>query len=185
MQPATLVSGSGDSYIRPMDPEPVSLDVESWVNSDPIDLADLRGKVIFLEAFQMLCPGCVSHGLPQAKRVRQTYESSEVAVIGLHTVFEHHDVMGPDALKVFLSEYRISFPVAVDRPVPGQSMPATMSKYQLRGTPSTLLIDKHGRLRSAVLGSLDDLKLGTHIGKLLAEPGPELNIGQSAESDSR
>lgn len=156
-----------------MDPEPVSLDVESWVNSDPIDLADLRGKVIFLEAFQMLCPGCVSHGLPQAKRVRQAYESSEVAVIGLHTVFEHHDVMGPEALKVFLSEYRITFPVAIDRPVPGQSMPATMSKYQLRGTPSTLLIDKHGRLRNAVLGSLDDLKLGTHIGKLLAEPGPE------------
>jgi hypothetical protein len=43
-------------------------------------------------------------------------------VLGLHTVFEHRDVMGRDALAVFLSEYRIDLPVGIDRhdrdPVP-------------------------------------------------------------------
>lgn len=152
-----------------MDPEPLELDVAGWVNSEPIDLADLRGKVVLIEAFQMLCPGCVSHGIPQAKRVHRTFPD-QVAVIGLHTVFEHHDVMGPDALAAFVSEYKITFPVAIDRPVEGRSIPSTMARYQLRGTPASLLLDRHGRLRHSVLGSLDDLVLGMRLGELVSEP---------------
>ncbi len=37
------------------------LQVEKWFNTDcDINLADLRGKVVVIEAFQMLCPGCVT-----------------------------------------------------------------------------------------------------------------------------
>ena len=152
-----------------MDPDPVALEVAGWVNSEPVDLADLRGRVVLIEAFQMLCPGCVSHGLPQAQRVHRAFDRDDVVVLGLHTVFEHHDVMGPDALAAFVSEYKITFPVAVDRPVEGRSIPATMARYQLRGTPTTLLLDRAGRLRHSVLGSLDDLTLGAHLGRLLSE----------------
>ena len=43
------------------------LQVAEWINNDgPVTLLGLRGKVVVLEAFQMLCPGCVAHGLPQA-----------------------------------------------------------------------------------------------------------------------
>ena len=50
--------------------------VAQWFNTDkPLSLEALRGKVIVLEAFQMLCPGCVSHGLPQAVRVRDTFDA--------------------------------------------------------------------------------------------------------------
>lgn len=38
-------------------------DAVGWFNSGPLTLADLRGRVVVLEAFQMLCPGCVAHGL--------------------------------------------------------------------------------------------------------------------------
>ena len=155
-----------------MDQEPVTLDVETWVNSDPIDMSELRGRVVVIEAFQMLCPGCVSHGLPQARRIWQTFKRSDVVVIGLHTVFEHHDVMGPEALRVFVSEYRISFPVAVDRPVEGRSIPSTMGRYQLQGTPSLMLIDRAGRLRHVLFGSSDDLVVGVRIGELLSEEAP-------------
>ena len=160
---------SGTGMVREMDNEPMTLDVADWVNSEPVELSQLRGRVVMIEAFQMLCPGCVSHGIPQALRVHKAFDHSDVVVLGLHTVFEHHAVMGPDALAVFLSEYRVNFPVAVDRPVDGSSMPATMRRYQLRGTPSTLLVDRSGRLRHSVLGSLDDLTLGTHLGTLLSE----------------
>jgi hypothetical protein len=71
-----------------------ALQIERWLNTEqPITLESLRGKVVVLEAFQMLCPGCVSHGLPQAMRVRATFPSGRVAVVGLHTVFEHHEAM--------------------------------------------------------------------------------------------
>lgn len=145
------------------------LDVECWVNSEPVDLTDVRGRVVVIEAFQMLCPGCVSHGIPQAKRIRQSFSEDDVTVLGLHTVFEHHDVMGAEALAAFLSEYRVTFPIAIDRPVEGRSIPSTMGRYQLQGTPSLLIIDRAGRLRHNFFGAVDDLPLGARLGLLLAE----------------
>lgn len=72
------------------------LAVSQWFNTpDPISLTALRGKVIVIEAFQMLCPGCVSHGLPQAQRIHDLFPREDVVVLGLHTVFEHHAAMTP------------------------------------------------------------------------------------------
>ncbi|WP_110204971.1 TlpA family protein disulfide reductase [Nocardioides daejeonensis] len=141
------------------------LEVSEWIGT-PQSLADLRGEVVLVETFQMLCPGCISHGLPMAKRVYETFR--DVRVLGLHTVFEHHEVMGPAALRVFLSEYRIPFPVGVDRN-DGEVVPVTMRTYGLQGTPSTLLIDRAGRLRLSAFGAVDDLLLGARLGMLLAE----------------
>ncbi|MGU3652634.1 TlpA disulfide reductase family protein [Mycolicibacterium sp. A43C] len=153
----------------PLTSEVFDLEVSEWVNSDPIDIAALRGRVIVIEAFQMLCPGCVSHGIPLAQRIHRAFDRDNVTVIGLHTVFEHHDVMGPDALRVFLAEYRIDFPVAIDSPIPGHAIPATMQRYGLRGTPSTLILDRRGRLRHKAFGAVDDLVVGVLIGQLLTE----------------
>lgn len=145
------------------------MDVTEWLG-EPKPLAALRGRVVLLEAFQMLCPGCVNHALPQAKRVQQQFR--HVEVVGLHTVFEHHAVTGPDALRVFLAEFGYTFSVGVDRHEPGSSMPVTMRGYDLQGTPSTVLIDRAGRVRLINLGTLDDLVLGANLGLLLAEPPP-------------
>jgi peroxiredoxin len=148
------------------------LQVTRWFNAPtPITLAALRGKVVVIEAFQMLCPGCVSHGLPQAQRVRRLFTEAQLAVLGLHTVFEHHAAMGEVALEAFLHEYRISFPVGVDAPSTNGPIPHTMAVYNLRGTPSLLLIDKQGRLRKQFFGQVEDLVLGAEIAVLLGEGG--------------
>lgn len=143
----------------------------AWLNTpQPLDLAQLRGKVVLLHAFQMLCPGCVAHAIPQAKRAAQLFAGAPLAVIGLHTVFEHHAVMGADALQVFLHEYRVNFPVGIDAPGPdGDPIPRTMRAYAMQGTPTTILIDAAGQLRQQVFGACDDLWLGAEIGMLLAE----------------
>lgn len=145
--------------------------VDRWFNThDAITLESLRGKVVVLEAFQMLCPGCVSHGLPQATRVHSTFAREQVAVIGLHTVFEHHEAMTPTALQAFLHEYRIPFPVGVDRAGPDGRIPRTMAAYAMRGTPTLTLIDRNGRIRHQHFGQVGDLVLGAQIAGLLAEP---------------
>jgi hypothetical protein len=138
-----------------------------------MSLADLRGSVVVIEAFQMLCPGCVSHGLPQAQRVAATF-GSDITLIGLHTVFEHHEAMTPVSLEAFLHEYRITFPVGVDEPSPDSGAPLTMRRYGLRGTPSLVLIGRDGRLRLNAFGQIDDLALGAHIARLIDEPAPDL-----------
>ncbi len=142
-----------------------------WFNTpEPLALDGLRGRVVMLHAFQMLCPGCVSVALPQAQRVAALFAKEPVAVVGLHTVFEHHDVMGPAALEVFLHEYRVRFPVAVDdRGDAGDPLPRTMRAYGMRGTPTVILIDSVGRIRRHVFGAYDDLQLGRDLGALITE----------------
>lgn len=148
--------------------------VERWFNTPvPIELAALRGRVVVLEAFQILCPGCVSHGLPQAARVRAAFPPEQVAVVGLHTVFEHHEAMTPVSLQVFLHEYRITFPVGVDSPGIDDPVPRTMRAYGLRGTPSLVLIDALGNIRGQYFGQVDDLVLGARIASLLHEAHAE------------
>lgn len=122
-----------------------------------------------LHAFQMLCPGCVQHGLPQAQRIHAVFEPSEVAVVGLHTVFEHHSAMSPVSLRAFIHEYRIAFPVGVDATGAEGPVPQTMQAYGLRGTPSLLLIDRQGRLRRHSFGAEEDMAVGAAIATLLAE----------------
>jgi hypothetical protein len=149
------------------------LTVSAWLNSPvPLTLAGLRGKVVAIEVFQMLCPGCVSKGLPQAAAIASLFPPEQVEVIGLHSVFEHHAVMTTDALEVFLHEYRITFPVAIDMPSEHGAVPLTMERYGLRGTPSLLLIDRQGRLRYQHFGSAHDMQVGAVIGQLLAETAP-------------
>ncbi len=141
-----------------------------WFNTPaPLTLSALRGKVVFITAFQMLCPGCVAQGLPQALRVRAAFREEDVAVIGLHTVFEHHAAMTPVSLKAFLHEYRIGFPVGVDEADGAGGPPLTMRAYAMRGTPTTLLIDRESRLRTHAFGHLADLELGAQIASLVGE----------------
>lgn len=142
--------------------------VSQWFNSEgPITLPDLAGKVVVLHAFQMLCRGCVLHGTPQAQKVAKLFPADRVAVIGLHTVFEHHEAMTPVSLRAFIHENQIAFPVGVD--AAGEAtfpIPLTMAHYGMRGTPSLLLFDKSGKLRQHVFGQIDDMALGAEIAML-------------------
>lgn len=160
--------------------------VTRWFNSDnprgdnprddnPSDLSTLRGRVVIAAAFQMLCPGCVEHTIPQLKRAHAFFPPDHVAVVGLHTVFEHHDAMRPSALAAFLHEYEITFPVGVDTPGQGgDPIPSTMRRYDMRGTPTMLLIDRAGRLRRQTFGHVPDLQLGAEVMSLVHEDVPVL-----------
>lgn len=143
---------------------------EKWLNIPaPVTLEGLRGKVVLIYAFQMLCPGCVEHSIPQARNVFSAFPASEVAVLGLHTVFEHHEAMKETSLRAFLHEYRVEFPVGIDKPSGNSPIPETMALYKMRGTPTTLLIDRQGSLRIHKFGHIPDLILGAEIMSLIKE----------------
>lgn len=145
------------------------IDAVEWLNcTTPQTLEILRGRVVVIEVFQMLCPGCVAHGLPQVQNVRRTFRPEDVMVLGLHSVFEHHEAMTPAALRAFVHEYDIRFPVAIDRPGEGD-LPRTMGKWGLEGTPTLLLVDRRGRLRARHFGQIPDMALGAEVMALLRE----------------
>ena len=157
------------------------LQTRDWLNTDEsIALGALRGKVVLIEAFQMLCPGCVSHGLPQAMRVHRVFDRDQVVVVGLHTVFEHHGAQGSrEALAAFLHEYKIAFPVGIDAPSDCGGIPQTMARYGMQGTPTLILVDKQGRLRKQKFGWEDDLILGAEIMSLVRDDGDASPAGDT------
>ena len=149
------------------------LAVSHWFNTpEPITLQSLRGRVVLLHAFQMLCPGCVSHGTPQAQRAQSLFRNTDLAVIGLHTVFEHHAAMTPVSLEAFIHEYRLTFPIGVDQASENDPIPITMRRYQMRGTPSCVIIGRDGAIRHHGFGQEEDMALGAILGSLLAEKAP-------------
>ena len=146
------------------------LDTTAWLNTPaPLKLSELKGRVVVIHAFQMLCPGCVAEGIPQASSIHRLFAEKGVQVIGLHTVFEHHEVMNLNALTAFVGEYRLPFPVAVDTPSTTGAIPLTMEKYQMRGTPTLIVIDQKGHMRLNHFGRISDMQVGSLIGGLLAE----------------
>ena len=160
----------GSTTVKPLQAPP--LQVAHWFNTPaPVTLEQLGGRVVVLHAFQMLCPRCVSHGLPQAQRLHRLFSREQVSVVGLHTVFEHHAVMGnAAALQAFIHEYRLDFPIGMDQPDGTDGVPKTMQALNLRGTPSLVVLDKQGRVRLNHFGVIDDLQLGALVGGLIGEP---------------
>ncbi len=169
--PARLRVSPGVFGLDPPGQPALPWSTSQWFHArQDLQLASLRGKVVVLHAFQMLCPGCVQHGLPQAQRIHATFSAAGVAVIGLHTVFEHHAAMTPVSLQAFLHEYRIRFPVGVDAAAAnGDPIPVTMQAYGMQGTPSLMLIDRNGHLRLHKFGAVEDLAVGAAIAALIAE----------------
>lgn len=144
--------------------------VQGWFNTDrPLTLGALRGRVVVLSAFQVLCPHSIASGVPQAQRIHETFAPSDVTVIGMHTTFEHHDAFSTAVLKAFIQEYRLKFAIALDQPNPVSPIPHTMERYKMRGTPSLVLIDRHGMVRKHAFGAVDDLRIGAEIGALIQE----------------
>ena len=145
--------------------------ISEWLNTPaPIDLEAQRGHVVVACAFQMLCPGCVAHAIPQMRAVHELFSPYGAVVVGLHTVFEHHESMTVTALRAFAHEYGIRYPVGVDMPADdGRPIPQTMAAYRMQGTPTLLLIDRAGQLRRQIFGHIPDLRLGAEIMRLVVE----------------
>lgn len=142
--------------------------VSRWFNTaQPITLAGLMGRPVLIHAFQMLCPGCVSHGTPQAERAHRLFAGSDLSVIGLHTVFEHHAAMTPVSLEAFILEYQLTFPIGVDEASGVGSSPVTMKRFGMRGTPTTVLVGRDGGILHHGFGMEDDMALGAMISSAL------------------
>ena len=145
--------------------------IEKWLNTEEnISLNSLKGKVIIFEAFQMLCPGCVLHGMPLLKKIYETLKNrDDISIFAVHTVFEHHQSMTEEPLKTFLYEFGYDFPVAIDKHIDinKDPIPETMKAYNLRGTPSLVIINKEGFIEKIFFGHVDELELGLLIGRLL------------------
>ena len=76
----------------------------------------------------------------RGKRVAEIFADAPLAVVGVHTVFEHHEAMRVPSLRAFLHEYRVRFPIGVDAPgAGGEPTPQTMRAPRSRPSVRTAL----------------------------------------------
>ncbi|MGQ9496573.1 MAG: hypothetical protein ACUVRY_10065 [Thermoanaerobaculaceae bacterium] len=69
----------------------------------------------------------MSRGIPQPQGVAKLFANGPLSVVGLPTVFEHHEAMQLPSLRAFVHEFRIRFPIGVNAPDPGGGpVPCTM-----------------------------------------------------------
>jgi len=213
--------------------EAPNLGVSKWVQGLPTNIDKEKDKVILVEVFQVNCPGCFLHAIPQAIDIYNKYRKEGVTVLGISTAFEDFDKNTIENLELLLTKgetvgetlralgqygqlvdgkklpYKIPFPVGMDllkkdegpisqekineiieANVPGfdsynehqksdiiervkqylkskEYSAQTFEQYALRGTPSSILIDKKGILRDVGFGQNDFLE--ENIKKLLEE----------------
>ncbi len=118
-----------------------ALAVDDWARGHPTTLDELRGKVVLLDIFQVICPGC-HKAHPEIARMQKQYEEDGLEVLGLAVAFELHSAQTPEKIRRYVDRKASPYPVALDK-----GLIETFRLYGARGTPYTVLIDRQGRIR--------------------------------------
>ncbi len=103
-------------------------------------LADLKGKVVFLNLWATWCPPCKEE-MPAMERLWQRYKGQGLVVIALSM-----DASGATAVKPFIEEAKYTYRVGLDPKMEIAQL------YGARSLPSTFIIDRNGALRAIALG---------------------------------
>lgn len=74
--------------------------VSEWVQGAPTNFDQEKDHIVILEVFQVNCPGCFMHALPEAVEIYNKYKDDGVRVLGLATAFEDFDKNTLDNLKM-------------------------------------------------------------------------------------
>ena len=80
-----------------------NLIVSEWIQGRPTNIDKERGNVVLVEVFQVNCPGCFTHGIPQAIDMYMKYRDGGLKVLGVATAFEDFDKNTLDNLKLLLT----------------------------------------------------------------------------------
>ncbi len=135
---------------------------EAWLNSAPLHLGDLKGKVVMVEFWTFGCYNC-RNVEPYVKKWHQKYASQGFVVIGVHSPeFSHEREV--ENVKRYLREHDIRFPVPIDNDF------STWNKYGNRYWPAMYLVDKQGVIRYVRIGEGGYQDTEQLIRNLLAEP---------------
>ncbi len=133
----------------------------TWINSEPLTLKSLRGRVVIVDFWTFACYNC-RNALPAVKNWDARYRAQGLTVIGVHTP-ELDSERNLDNLKHEIAELGIRFPVMTDNDY------STWNAYRVSAWPTWFVIDKQGRIRWQHVGEGAYEETEEVIKQLLAE----------------
>ena len=132
-----------------------------WINSEPLTLDSLRGKVALIEFWTFGCYNC-RNTLPAVKRWDTLYRERGLTIIGVHSPeFDHEKNV--ESVRRQVKSLGIRFPVVTDNNY------ETWRAYGIQAWPTILVLDKQGRIRWTHIGEGMYNETEDVIKKLLAE----------------
>jgi thiol-disulfide isomerase/thioredoxin len=146
---------SSDSAISP------ELAAGDWINSEPLKLNDLRGRVVLIEFWTFGCYNC-RNTLPHIKDWDNRYRTKGLTVIGVHSP-EFAEERIVENLRRQVDSLGIRYPVVSDNDF------QTWNAYKVEAWPTIFLLDKQGRIRWMRVGEGDYEEAERLIQTLLAE----------------
>jgi thiol-disulfide isomerase/thioredoxin len=135
---------------------------QTWINSKPLRLAELKGKVVLLEFWTFGCYNC-RNVEPHVKAWHQKYADKGLVVIGVHAPeFSYERVIAN--VQRYVRDHAILYPIAIDNDF------ITWNRYKNRYWPALYLIDKRGIIRYTRVGEGGYARTDQAIQALLGEP---------------
>jgi len=141
--------------------------VASWINSDPLSLANLKGKVVLIDFWTYSCINCI-RTQPYLNSWHDKYKDEGLVIIGVHApefAFEKITSNVQDAVNTA----RINYPVALDNHF------STWKAYDNQFWPAKYLIDKDGQVRYTHFGEGEYDETESAIQALLKEAGNQVS----------
>jgi len=144
-------------------PAPSFVGISNWINSEPLTMKELRGKVVLIDFWTYTCINCI-RTLPYITSWYEKYKDQGLVVIGVHTP-EFEFEKDTENVKRAISQYGITYPVAQDNDF------RTWDAYSNRYWPAKYLIDKDGKIRYFHFGEGKYEETEKAIQDLLKESG--------------
>ena len=148
------------------DPAPEFAGIAGWLNSEPLTLRRLRGRVVLIDFWAYSCVNCV-RTFPALRKLYATYRPFGLEIVGVHAPefdFEKRAVNVEDAIR----RNQLSWPVALDNDM------ATWRAYDNHWWPHVYLVDARGTIRFDHIGEGGDDLIQTRLRSLLTETGARL-----------
>lgn len=135
--------------------------IKQWLNSEPLTMAQLRGKVVLVDFWTYDCINCINT-LPHVVRWHDKYKDKGLVVVGVHTP-EYAFERKTDNVRAALKRFDIRYPVAQDNGY------ETWNAYGNRYWPAFYLVNKKGQVVYTHFGEGRYEQTEAKIQQLLAE----------------
>lgn len=132
-----------------------------WINSEPLTLKNLHGRVVLIEFWTFACYNC-RNTIPTVKKWDVQYRDKGLTIIGVHTP-ESDLERNADDVRREIAALGIKYPVVTDNDY------STWKVYGVEAWPTLFLLDKQGRVRWTHVGEGYYDETEEVIKKLLAE----------------
>jgi cytochrome c biogenesis protein CcdA/thiol-disulfide isomerase/thioredoxin len=162
--------------LRDFGAAPEFSEIALWLNTEPLTVRSLLGKVVVLDFWTYSCVNCL-RTLPHVKRWYATYRNAGLVVVGVHTPeFSFERV--PANVRREVDSLGIQYPVALDNNY------ATWNAWGNRYWPAKYFIDRRGHIRFAHFGEGAYEESEEVIRTLLAESDLPAPVSRSLPDDT-